>query len=788
MTGPQPSALGRAIVFVLTVGTAGLVPAQPAGDATHEGLPVRHIRFVGLQNTTRAYVQGLIQTREDKPLSLAQLERDVRALIRTGRFVNAFAEHKLEAGELVVIFHVQEKPYLQSIDFVGHRKYKTSALLKELPFREGDPIDEVLIRQGREAIESKYKDAGYFYVNVTYDADLLARDQRLVYEIVEGPRVKVRKILFEGNRSFSDATLRRQVSTDTYLWLFRTGAFDPQQAQQDAEELRRFYREHGYLDARVSYEQRMQPDGEALHLRFLIDEGTRYDVKSIAVEGNEALSDETLRGLLRSEAGRGLRLDVVHEDARRLEAAYGQQGYIDAKVEPRWVFDSQPGLVQLTYQIAEGPFVRFGQAVIRGNKQTQDKVIRRQLGFYPEQPYDLSATRRAEQRLLETRLFSKASITPVPAGPGVRDALVEVEEAETTTFLMGLGVSSDSGVLGSISLENRNFDLFDPPRIAGEFFRGRSFKGAGQYFRIQIEPGTELTRFRIDFREPFLLDQPISLGTSAYLYERGRDGYDERRLGGIVSFGRRFDDRILGGLLKGWAGEVALRLEYVDIRGVAGGLARLWEAQDILDAEGDHYLSSVKGTLLHDTTDSLFLPSRGHRLKLSYEQAGALGGDYTFGKALADVNWYYTVYTDSFDRKHILAVRGTMGYIVGDSPVFERFYGGGMSTLRGFDFRGVSPRQGAEDRAVGGDFLLLTGAEYGVPLYGKTLRGVVFTDMGTVEEDFEITSWRVTLGLGLRVIIPYFGPVPLAFDFAWPVAKDGDDDTQVFSFSIGATF
>jgi len=182
------------------------------------------------------------------------------------------------------------------------------------------------------------------------------------------------------------------------------------------------------------------------------------------------------------------------------------------------------------------------------------------------------------------------------------------------------------------------------------------------------------------------------------------------------------------------------------------------------------------------------VPTEGYRLTVGWEQVGALGGDHDFGKPSASISWYKTVRTDVFDRKSVLAARTDIAYIVGDAPVFERYYGGGFGSIRGFDFHGISPRAGLFEDRVGGKFLLLTGAEYSVPIYGKHIRGVSFIDMGTVEEEFEITSWRVAVGFGLRVTVQFFGPVPIVLDFGFPIAKGDDDDTRVFNFSFGASF
>ncbi len=191
---------------------------------------------------------------------------------------------------------------------------------------------------------------------------------------------------------------------------------------------------------------------------------------------------------------------------------------------------------------------------------------------------------------------------------------------------------------------------------------------------------------------------------------------------------------------------------------------------------------------MRDTTDSRIIPSEGYRIAFSWEQVGALGGDFSFSKPTFNAAWYKTMRTDIFDRKSVLAVRGDVGFIAGDAPPFERFYAGGFGSIRGFSFRGISPRAGVFKDQVGGDFIILTGAEYSFPLYAKTLRGVTFLDMGTVEEGFEITNWRASVGFGFRLNINFFGPAPLVFDFGFPIAQEDGDDVRVFNFSIGASF
>jgi outer membrane protein assembly complex protein YaeT len=754
--------------------------ASAQDQPREEGLVIRRIEFQGLELYTEAYLLSLIRSSPGTAYSADQVRGDVRRIQQTGKFLDVYATPEIEDGQVVLTFTVAELPEIAAVQFRGNVKFKDKDLRKEITIGPGRPLDRFAIEQGRDAIENLYRTKGYNEARVTIDEAALESERIVIYQIVEGPRVRVRKILFEGNEHYSRWLLNSKISTKTYIWLFRDGVYNADQVAEDELALQSFLRGDGYLDARVSHRLGFDEKGEKLTITFLIEEGTRYAVREVLFEGNTVFADEELGLEVATNPGMYLVRERLRQDVKKVTSLYYGQGYIDMRCATRWVFAEEPGLVDLTFEVAEGEQYRVGRLVVRGNRQTKDKVVRRELRLFPGDLFDLNQAREAELRLRETGLFSAASITPVGEQPGVRDALVEVTEHERTTqFLLGVGVTSNSGVLGNIMLENRNFDLFDWPRDFKEFFRGQSFRGAGQTMRIQLEPGTELTRFRIDFLEPYLLDRELSFGTSVYFFERGRDAYDEERLGLNVSLGKRFRK----GTLKDWAAEVALRVEQVDI-----GDVDILDARDIRDVEGNNFVTSVRGTLVHDTTNSRFVPSRGHRFRLSWEQGGALGGDFFYSRATANYRWYRAVYTDEFDRKQVLALGGRAGAIFGDAPVFERFYGGGLGSVRGFEFRGISPRQGLRDDRVGGDFLLLANAEYSFPLVGKNLRGVLFADMGTVEEDFEVTTWRASVGAGVRLTIDFFGPIPLEFDLAAPVSRDGDDDTQIFSFFFGTTF
>lgn len=768
-----------ALVAILFANASSLRAQEPQ-DQARDGMIIKRVDIEGLESISEGYIRRLLKTRAGQPFVRRQVRQDVGELLRTRKFLNAFANTRVEDGQVIVNFMVREKPEIVSIEIDGNKRFTNPDLFAELTFSSGQPIDLYAINKGRDDILRKYKDAGHYYATVELDERALEREGRVIYRINEGPRVRIREIRLEGVRSFAEPRLRLRIRTRTAFWIFRTGALDESLVERDAVELQRFYIDEGYLDARVGYRLEFdEVDRSDLTLVFVVEEGPRYRINEISFEANEAFDDQRLTSTMELKPGDVPRREWLDADLRRLGDLYGEIGYVEARIEPRYEFLEEPGIANLRLRITEGRRSSFGRIIIRGNRDTKDEVVRRELRFFPGEDFDMVEAKNAEQRIRETGLFSSATITPLEDINGVRDALVEVEEAETVSFLVGVGVSTDSGVLGSLTIENRNFDLFDWPRTWGEFFRGQAFRGDGQRLRLQAEPGTEVTRFRIQFTEPYLLDRPVRFDTAFYLFQRGRDAYDEERLGMTASLSKLFES----GPLNGWAVEGAIRLEHVEISDLEPFAPSL-----IREDRGNHMLTALKASLVRDTTDSRLLPSEGYRFSVGWEQVGALGGDHSFGRPNVSFAWYHTMRTDIFDRKSILGFHADAAYIVGDAPVFERFYAGGFGSVRGFSFRGISPRAGIFNNRIGGDLILLTGAEYSFPIYGKNLRGVTFLDMGTVEEEFEITTWRAAVGFGLRVTVDFFGPVPLVFDFGFPITTDDDDDTRVFNFAFGASF
>ena len=776
-----------ALLLVLAVPAAwgppaGVARAQAGIDA--EDRPVAEVRLQGLRQVPEQLVRNQIRMTAGNPYDGETVSGDVVRINHLGRFASVRAQvTPNDDGSVTLTYVVDEYPLLEDVQVVGN-KAVTDQQVKELVLLSpGDPVDPFLIDRGLRLIEQQYRDRGHFVADVAVDEAALDEQRVLIYRVREGPRVRIQEIRFEfeAGQSIETKELRREVRSETYFPIFRKGTLSREQLELDAAAIRELYRERGYLDAQVGRRIDLSPDQTDASVVFLIDEGPRYLVDAVRVEGATLFTDEQIRQHLELGSGDVYATSAQRRSVRNLELLYGRIGYIEADIAINRLFHDAAPKVDLLVTVAEEgrPHV-VGKVEVRGNELTQTKVVLQQVrGMTPGRRFDLAGVRETRERLNQSRFFGEADVTILGSDEEViRDVLLEVQEQNTGSISFGVGVSSDAGVLGAIDLTQRNFDVTDVPESAGEFFAGRSFRGAGQSFRLALQPGDEFSQYLVSLTEPHVFDSDYSATGTLFFRTREFDEYDEGRFGGNLGFGRRFGDV--------WSGSVRGRWEAVEIDSIDSTAP-----VDIFDVEGDSVISTLGLFVERSTIDNPGSPERGSRLSMGLERAGALGGDYDFTRLSADFRKFWTVSRDFLDRPSVFSVRLEGGYILEDdeAPVFERFYAGGQRSFRGFEFRGIGPRGlnrsgNFTDEAVGGDWLFLLGLEYEFPLFGENLRGVVFTDQGTVEDDIGFENWRVSVGTGVRLKVPFISPVPFALDFAIPLLDEETDETQVFSFDI----
>ena len=754
------------------------------------GRPVEDVRILGNAQVLTSVIRNVIRTKPGDKYDPATVQEDYQRVYDLKKFSNVEAQvEPTETGGVIVVFIVSEQKLIKKITFRGNVKVETAAL-DVVDLKVGQAIDAFRISLAKQAITAIYRDKNFPYAHVDVPTDPLTQKGELIFQIVEGPQVRIRNIAFVGAHAFSAAKLQEQIKTKTWFPIFQPGKYDPEMIEEDIGSLRRFYGDHGFFDARIGRKLIFSPDQSELQIDFLIDEGPRYVIDRVSFSPHLSLPDAQLRSQLKLQPGMYYDAETEQRDVKQIVTAYSPLGYIYAQpgqpgqndpdylhVSPQHVFLKAPGRVELLYDIKEGKPFRVGRIVLKGNDKSQDKLVLREFrNFVPGQVYDSGAVQESLDRIRGLPFFQNVTVTPIGDDPQFRDLLVEVTEQRTANFSIGAGVNSNGGLGGNLTYSQSNFDIANVPTDWRDVLSDHAFTGAGQGFRASFNPGTIFTTADLQFNEPWLFDQPYSFGEDVYLQQILREHYQDQRIGNRINFGKRlnFDDAI----------NLTLRGEQVNIGSIDQPRYRPFQ---ILDGAGTSYLSSVGLNYTHNTINAGVLPYRGSVLTAGIEDFGALGGDYHFQRFTVGWSGYRTLKTDLMDRHTVLGVHLNAGFITGNSPFFERFYGGGIGSIRGFEYRGISPRDGRDFDQVGGNFEYNGTVEVNFPIYEQMLRGVIFSDFGDVESDVKLSGFRSSIGAGIRFTLPFLGQTPIAIDFAVPISKATHDQQQVISFSLGLT-
>ena len=679
--------------------------------------------------------------------------------------------------KIQLTFVVVERNIVRSIVFKGNRKYKAKTLEGKLGFKKADYLEPVMAEAGRVTIAEFYQKKGFAFAQVSLDTEKLSAGN-VIYTIDEGPRVKIAAVRFSGNKALKTRSLKKTIKTKKTKWGVLPGYYNEEKITKDVTKLQNVYYDRGFLDVGITAEREFTKDKSKVRITFAIIEGHAYTVEKVTITGNKQFDTERLWSELKLKQGQIYNKRKAGSDVDQLLKLHREEGFIDAKVEQSIKFISEDK-VDVEFGITEGERFRVGRINITGNEQTQDKVVRRVLNeyeFLPGRWYNADIARgdgsgELEKEVKRMVVAESATITPRGEAAGQKDADVSIIEGQTGMVMLGAGVTSDSGAVGQVIIEQRNFDISDWPKSFSEFITGRAFRGAGQSMRIALQPGTEVSEYEVSFSEPYFRNKPTSLDVSGSSWERGRESYDENRLKGYVGLDKRYKNH--------WHRNIGLRMENVNINDVDSDAPR-----EITSVKGDNVLMGVGLNVGRDLTDDRFNPTKGYSFGVGYEQ---VAGDHTFGILSGVYRRYRVLSEDLAERKTVLATKLLAASVVGDAPPFEKFYAGGTGTygMRGFKYRGVSTRSGIYKDPIGSDWIVLANAEVTVPLSSETFAALFFVDSGMINSG----GYRAAVGTGIQILIPqWFGPVPMRLEIAAPLMKDGDDDTQVFSFSVGRLF
>ncbi|MBI4341546.1 MAG: outer membrane protein assembly factor BamA [Candidatus Omnitrophica bacterium] len=775
--------MSRCNVPFLRRGCAGLaaavlVLAGAARVSAAEGERVIDVEARGAQTVARETILAKVQTKAGMSYQSAIVSEDIRRLFALGYFTDVKAEVERTPEGLRLVFMVVEKPTISVIQVEGQRFLRHERLLQLFGVKAGELYDPRRIKEGVDRLKAEYARKGFSDVEIVSRAETDEQaNTATVYLVVdEGARMRIHRVLVEGNQAFPDRRILKLLKTKRRFW-FTSGAYTEQVLEEDLERVRAFYRTHGYQDVEAEHSIYRDPSGRGLLVHLKIVEGLQHRVGQVALEGVRLFPEREVLRVITLKPGAVFSTDALQEDLRLIKQFYGDRGYIRAEVTPDPQLDPSSKRVNLTYRIEEHDVVTIRRVEIQGNLRTKDIVVRRDLRAYPGERFDGAKIRKSIERLYNLGYFEEVSVDTRPTGaPDQEDLLVKVKESKTGSFSFGGGFSSVDRLVGLVELEQRNFDLLGYPH----------FTGAGQDIRFRVEVGTVRRYFDLSFTEPWIFGHPVSLGLDVYNRTRLRSrslglAFEEEQRGAGVRLGKEFFDRLVT--------TVGYQLFRTSITNVVD------EASADLKAEqGRNTISELNISGAYDARNNRLDPTSGYYLFTSADLAGGpFGADRDFYRAQTGASLYVPHL-----RRFVFEGRVRAGIVkaFGDServPIFERFYGGGSGTIRGFEERRVGPRDPSSNDPIGGEATMVGTMEEVMTIVkneqGKPIiKGAVFFDVGDVwrkVQDFGET-FKAGTGVGARVNTP-IGPVRL--DLGFPLSDvAGEKQRPRFHFNISRSF
>jgi len=800
-----------------------LVVLAAALSATARSADVVEVRVKALDGFggDTSSVISRCQTKAGLPYDPVTVTRDVNSLKSSGEFEDISADARREGDGVAVTFLVKRKMrFLAPLQVEGNEEFSESKIAKEAELKDGFLYGEADFAAAAAKVRLAYQKKYYPDAKVTPLTTLVSGNEvNVKFVVAEGVRQKVRDYVFRGADHAVDVSALASVmlfdtlddgqfdvaelheAIDDLPWWNVMGWFmdDPvtrDQLAQCCDKLAKVYRDHGYLDVKVTGPERVPTGDGKVDMAFDIAEGRRYRVGATAIRGLTKYPEEAVREKSDLPAEGTVASEKAIEDAaHRISVAVGSgdSGLADTRVDvKRMPTVDNPDVINLVFQVTEGVPVVINEVVVRGNDYTMDKVIRREIALGPGDRMLSDRAERSQKRLENLDYFSRVryyleatDLGKDANGAEYRNLVYEVEEKNTGSFMVGIGASSVDSVYVSAEVNQNNFDLFAPTKL---------FRGAGQKARVYVAWGPRYQSAEVGFVEPHLFGRMLELDVDGYRRLRWYDQYDLIRSGAMASlqypvkFWPTWDP--FGRLGFGFSGE------YIQFEDVTDGNFVTDDGQIVSFQDEKHDHGKAFEPVLHlfwskDSRDAFRMPTKGYVTRLFGDLAP--GGKNKYWRLGFNHRHYFPVWK-RYGHVFMANLRAeTIDALSGDVPIYNRMFLGGPKSIRGIEYRNVAPmvrREGSSNRYApwGGQTLFCMNFEYTLPIV-KMLRFAVFSDLGSVgEDDFDLDfsdTFAWTAGVGLRLDIPMF---PIRLDFGFPIEKPDHADDEIFSFTVGYDF
>ncbi len=760
---------GLALFFVTALAWAF---CEPAYSEVVNSI-VKSIKVEGNKKIDTQSIKAKLSTKTGAPLLMESIRQDIRTLYEVGYFddVRVDVEQEqssegAEEGRVILYFVLVEKPSLTKVEFAGNKELSEEKIKENVLLSPGAMADSRLIDDNAEKIRFFYETEGYWQASVFPILRIISKDEATVtFQINEGEKVKVKNLDFEGNEALTDSEILAVMETKPAgLLSFITGSgkYVREAMRNDLERIKNLYHNNGYIAVKASDpEIKLSDDRKTMDISVSISEGELFYTGDVSVAGPEKIKRSKIEELIKLKSGDVFRGNVLRSDILSITDYYSDRGYAFADVVPDLNILQEEKTVNIVITVAENSLVRVGKLSILGNEVTRDKVIRREVRLDEGDIYLPRLLRRSYERINNLNYFETVEMVPKPRpDEGLMDLDIKVDERSTGSMTMGGGYSSIDGLLATLEI------------VEGNLF------GRGYTLKLKGEKSGRTNSYSLSFKEPWLNDKPTSLNTSIYDQQRYYFDYSRRAKGFGVTVGKELSEYV--------SGSIGYNLENVEIIDVADNASIIIKQQG---AWGTRLTSKVSLSLLRDSRDNYLYPRRGSRHSISAAFAG-LGGENSFYRTVLDSSLHFPLFKSS-----AFSVRGRLGLAEGlfgeDLPLYERFYVGGVYTVRGLDYGAAGPIDDETREEFGGNKELIFNVEYTTPLVlSAQLYGVVFYDIGAGFDDDEPISWdglRHGAGVGFRWISP-IGPLRLEWGKNIFPDKGRNEPDSRWEFTFGTFF
>lgn len=780
-----------ALTLAPAVAQAQRLAATPPGARAPSNEPVLSVvEIKGNRRVDEGAIRIHIKTQAGQRMDPARVDQDLRAIYAMGFFddVSVELEPAGARGEAVLAFQVHERPYITSVQIEGGEELKKEEIEAALKVRARTIYDPEKVRRGVEDAMRLYEEKGYLDVSITPElrTEGAEGDVALIYKVEQGEPVRVGEIQFEGNNNLSSGDLRGVMVTKEkwfLSWVFKSGTLNREALKTDVERITAFYYDNGYVNVKVA-EPTVERDGDTLKIVFTIVEGEQFNFGEVKFSGDvpPTTEEETqLFDAIEAEKGTVFRASILRDDVTKLTDFLGDQGFAFANVEPETLIRPEDKAVDVTFRMSRGRPVTIGKIEITGNTKTRDKVIRRELKIGEQEQFSATKLRKSRDSLRRLGFFSDVNLTTRKAtAPDQINVLVDAKEGSTGSFSAGAGYSSGDQFLFNVRVSENN--LF----------------GRGQRIVFNADFGSIRRNIYIAFTEPYVFDTQMLGSVTVYNTEldfndftRGSTGFSLRALYPLEALGLdhigpvSFEDTRVG---------LEYRLEQGKISDVS-----LDAPPSIFTEQGDITISSLSPNFVRNTLNHAFDPTAGSFQDISLEFAG-LGGTTSFVRAEGRGRWFFPLYRIPDIGPLVFATGGTIAYGKGESglsgneiPLIERYFPGGINTVRGYETRTLGPRENTFDpqgnsinsEPIGGTNELVVQNEIIFPIVQSLgLRGVVFFDMGNAflqADGIDVGNLRYAFGGGVRWLSP-FGPLRVEYGIPLNIGEGERKSSILFSF------